>query len=130
MPVWNTGLTARKTANNAVYDRVLAYVGARPTDRDSVDRDIVSHVKAAQRRHHQLRRSERHHPLQSQCGRLALVCAAHAQAHAAVESEQCPRERLHQPRELAAPDGSGPAGYDFQPGTGGARHGGSALMAL
>ena len=29
-PVWNTGLTARKTANNAVYNRVLNYAGARP----------------------------------------------------------------------------------------------------
>ena len=45
MPVWNTGLTARKTANNGVYDRVLSYAGARPGDRDSVDRNVVSHVK-------------------------------------------------------------------------------------
>jgi hypothetical protein len=45
IPTWNTGFTARKTANNAVYDRVLKYAGARPTDRDSVDKRIVSHVK-------------------------------------------------------------------------------------
>jgi pectate lyase len=45
-PVWNSGLTARKTANNAVYNRVLQYAGARPYDRDSVDKRIVSHVKA------------------------------------------------------------------------------------
>lgn len=44
-PVWNGGLTARRTANNAVYDRVLEYAGARPTDRDSVDKRIVSNVK-------------------------------------------------------------------------------------
>jgi hypothetical protein len=44
-PTWNSSLTVRKTANNAVYDRVLAYAGARPKDRDSVDKRIVSHVK-------------------------------------------------------------------------------------
>jgi hypothetical protein len=44
-PTWNSGLTARKTANNAVYDRVLKYAGARPTDRDSVDKRVVGHVK-------------------------------------------------------------------------------------
>jgi hypothetical protein len=44
-PVWNSGLTLRKTANNAVYNRVLSYAGARPHDRDSVDKRIVSHVK-------------------------------------------------------------------------------------
>jgi hypothetical protein len=44
-PVWNTGLTARDTANNAVYNRVLTYAGARPKDRDSVDKRIVSQVK-------------------------------------------------------------------------------------
>jgi hypothetical protein len=46
VPVWNSGLIARKTANNAVYDRVLSYAGARPADRDSVDRTIVAQVKA------------------------------------------------------------------------------------
>jgi len=44
-PVWNTGLTARATANNGVYNRVLSYAGARPTDRDSADKRIVSSVK-------------------------------------------------------------------------------------
>jgi len=44
-PVWNTGLTARKTASNGVYNRVLSYAGARPSDRDSVDKRVVSHVK-------------------------------------------------------------------------------------
>ncbi len=44
-PVWNSGLTLRKTASNAVYNRVLAYAGARPSDRDSVDKRIISHVK-------------------------------------------------------------------------------------
>jgi hypothetical protein len=45
VPIWNTGLTARSTANNAVYTRVLQFAGARPTDRDSVDRRIVLNVK-------------------------------------------------------------------------------------
>jgi hypothetical protein len=44
-PVWNSGLTARSTANNAVYNRVLSYAGARPSNRDSVDKRIVNHVK-------------------------------------------------------------------------------------
>jgi hypothetical protein len=44
-PVWNTGLTARGTANNAVFDRVLKFAGARPTDRDTVDKRVVQSVK-------------------------------------------------------------------------------------
>ena len=43
--MWNTGLTLRKTASNGVYNRVLGYAGARPSDRDSVDKRIISHVK-------------------------------------------------------------------------------------
>ena len=43
--MWNTGLTARSTANNAVYNRVLQYAGARPTDRDNTDKRIVTSVK-------------------------------------------------------------------------------------
>ena len=42
---WNTGLVARKTADNAVYNRVLSFAGARPTDRDSVDKRIVASVR-------------------------------------------------------------------------------------
>ena len=45
MPVWNSGLVARPTANNAVYDRVLSHAGARPKDRDAVDKRIVQSVK-------------------------------------------------------------------------------------
>jgi pectate lyase len=45
IPIWNSGLTARRTAGNAVYDRVLKFAGARPTDRDSVDKRIVLNVK-------------------------------------------------------------------------------------
>jgi hypothetical protein len=44
-PVWNDGLTARSSANNAVYNRILQYSGARPTDRDNTDKRIVQSVK-------------------------------------------------------------------------------------
>ena len=44
-PIWNTGLVAQKTANSAVYSRVLSFAGARPTDRDSVDKRIVANVR-------------------------------------------------------------------------------------
>jgi hypothetical protein len=44
-PVWNTGLTARSTASNGVYNRVLSVAGARPADRDPTDRRIVSQVQ-------------------------------------------------------------------------------------
>ncbi len=44
-PVWNTGLVARKTADSAVYSRVLSFAGARPTDRDSVDKRVVLSVR-------------------------------------------------------------------------------------
>jgi len=44
-PVWNSGLTARSTANNAVYNRILTYSGARPTNRDNTDKRIISSVK-------------------------------------------------------------------------------------
>jgi hypothetical protein len=43
--VWNTGLVARKTADSAVYSRVLKTAGARPADRDSVDKRIVASVR-------------------------------------------------------------------------------------
>ncbi len=130
VPVWNTGLTARKTANNAVYDRVLGYAGARPGDRDSTDRNIVSHVRNRSGGIINCVAAERHQPVQSQCGRLALVWAAYAQAHTAVESEQYPRERLHQPRELAAFDGSDGAGRDFQLEPGAAGLGGGGLKSM
>lgn len=42
---WHTGLSPLPTAGNAVYDSVLANVGARPADRDSVDKRIVNTVK-------------------------------------------------------------------------------------
>ena len=44
-PVWNTGLVVLKTAHSAVYSRVLSFAGARPTDRDSVDKRIVASVR-------------------------------------------------------------------------------------
>jgi hypothetical protein len=44
-PVWNTGLTTLATANNAVYNKILTWSGARPIDRDATDRRVVSTVK-------------------------------------------------------------------------------------
>ena len=45
-PVWNGSLSPQHNSNNEVYNRVLAYAGARPKDRDSVDKRIVAQVKA------------------------------------------------------------------------------------
>ena len=45
VPTWNTGLKVLGTANNAVYNSVLRYAGARPYDRDTVDKRIITHVK-------------------------------------------------------------------------------------
>jgi pectate lyase len=44
IPVWNSGLVARQTSNNDVYDHVLKYAGARPNDRDSVDKRVIASV--------------------------------------------------------------------------------------
>jgi hypothetical protein len=44
-PVWNTGLVAIKSANSEVYSWVLGNAGARPTDRDSVDKRVVLSVR-------------------------------------------------------------------------------------
>jgi pectate lyase len=44
-PVWNSGLSALNTTNNAVYNSVLKNAGARPTDRDTADKRVVSDVK-------------------------------------------------------------------------------------
>ena len=45
VPVWNSGLVARQTAQNVVYSYVLDHAGARPTDRDSVDKRVVLDVR-------------------------------------------------------------------------------------
>jgi hypothetical protein len=44
-PVWNSGLAVISSSNSAVYSHVLDYAGARPTDRDSVDKRIVLNVR-------------------------------------------------------------------------------------
>ena len=44
-PVWHTGLSPIKTANSAVYSHVLEHAGARPNDRDVVDKRIVLQVR-------------------------------------------------------------------------------------
>jgi len=46
MPTWNSGLKYVANGNNGVYNSVLANVGARPTDRDSVDKRVVQSVRA------------------------------------------------------------------------------------
>ena len=35
----------RSTANNAVYNRILQYAGARPTNRDNTDKRVIASVK-------------------------------------------------------------------------------------
>jgi hypothetical protein len=45
IPVWNSGLYVRRTADNGVYSWVLGNAGARPADRDSVDKRVVSSVR-------------------------------------------------------------------------------------
>jgi hypothetical protein len=42
---WLSGLVPLQTANDAVLDSVLTNVGARPADRDSVDKRIINTVK-------------------------------------------------------------------------------------
>lgn len=42
---WPAGMTTSPTSNNIVLNRVLKNVGARPADRDSVDRRIVEGVR-------------------------------------------------------------------------------------
>jgi hypothetical protein len=44
-PVWPSSLVARRTANNEALNFVLANVGARPVDRDTVDTRLVADVK-------------------------------------------------------------------------------------
>jgi hypothetical protein len=44
-PTWNSGLKVTNTASNGVYNRVLANAGARPHNRDSVDKRVVQQVK-------------------------------------------------------------------------------------
>lgn len=44
-PVWNNGLTVRKTEDYGVYNHVLRYAGARPIDRDSTDRRVIGTIK-------------------------------------------------------------------------------------
>jgi pectate lyase len=43
-PVWNGGLPFYNSSNDAVYNRVLSFAGARPKDRDSVDKRVVKQV--------------------------------------------------------------------------------------
>ena len=44
-PVWNTGLVILNTTDNSVYNSVLKNAGARPMDRDAVDKRVVTEVK-------------------------------------------------------------------------------------
>ncbi len=42
---WPAGMTTMPTQGNVVLDHVLKYVGARPADRDSVDKRLVNQVR-------------------------------------------------------------------------------------
>ena len=44
-PIWLSGLTALPSANNTALNSVLKNAGARPVDRDSVDKRVVQSVK-------------------------------------------------------------------------------------
>jgi pectate lyase len=44
-PIWNGGIAMVQTSNNGVYNRVLNTAGARPADRDAVDRRVVTNVR-------------------------------------------------------------------------------------
>jgi len=44
-PAWHKNAAVFPTANNAVYDAILRDVGARSTDRDSVDVQLIDEVK-------------------------------------------------------------------------------------
>ena len=105
-PVWNTGLVVRKTTDSAVYSRVLSYAGARPTDRDSVDKRIVLERAQSHRSDHQLRVARWHHALQQECRRLADIRSESSDIDAAVESGIDRLQRLQQSRELAEFHGS------------------------
>lgn len=43
---WPAGMTTLPTSDNVVREHVLKYAGARPADRDSVDRRIIEQVRA------------------------------------------------------------------------------------
>src|SRR5688572_24010677 len=43
---WPSGMTTRPTSESVVRNHVLKFAGARPADRDSVDRRIVDQVRA------------------------------------------------------------------------------------
>ncbi len=60
------------------------YAGARPTDRDAVDKRIVANVKARAAVESSIAWPvERHHPLQQERRRLAVVPAEPPYAHVA-----------------------------------------------
>ena len=44
-PTWNGGLQIINTGNNLAVDTVLARAGARPADRDTADKRVVSNVR-------------------------------------------------------------------------------------
>jgi pectate lyase len=45
LPAWPAGMTRLPTAGGTVLNRVLKYAGARPADRDAVDKKAVSSVQ-------------------------------------------------------------------------------------
>ena len=45
LPVWNSGLVVLNTTDSTLYNAVLKNAGARPADRDAVDKRVVADVK-------------------------------------------------------------------------------------
>jgi hypothetical protein len=92
-PAWNGGLVVRNTANDAVYNRVLSFAGARPTDRDTVDKRIIAAVKARSGQIINCVSSNGSTRCQKNAGGWPTL----------TQNRRTPRvERLHQSRELVA----------------------------
>ena len=107
-PVWNTGLVARQTADNAVYNRVLSFAGARPTDRDSVDKRIVASVRNRNGQIINCVSPNGTTRCNKNAGGWPTLRSESSDIDSAVESGLDRLQRLQQSRELAEFNGSVP----------------------